>query len=303
MLIDAIQRLAIAGFSMIDYQYTGMGSIYFFDYAIFHKYLGISRMLSVEISKAVERRVKFNKPFGVVEVTIDSIGNVIPTLSRDRKHILWMDYDNVLRGEYAKDIVSAISSLPVGSMVLVTVDAEPPGAPIKTTEEDESPKELAGPRDWKQYYLTELSDYLPREASETVFARSKIQELNIQILKNVISRGMRSRSDIEFCPMFNFSYKDGHRMLTLGGMLCGPEEKAKLPVARLRDTVYYRSSFDDPPCTINVPRFTRKERHVLDWAMPCQDNWLPEEFEASAAEIEAYRLIYRFLPSYSELLL
>ena len=36
--------------------------------------------------------------------------------------------------------------------------------------------------------------------------------------------------------------------------------------------------------------------------MPCDDSWLPNEFEASTEEIKAYREIYRFLPSYAELL-
>src|SRR5947209_9875151 len=98
MIIDALLRLAVAGFSVTDYQYTGMGSVYFVDYSLLHRLLGIHRMLSVEISQAIRRRVEFNRPFGLVETEIAGIGDILPSLSRDRRHIVWLDYDNVIYG-------------------------------------------------------------------------------------------------------------------------------------------------------------------------------------------------------------
>jgi hypothetical protein len=291
MLIDAFQRLTTAGFSIADYQYTGMGSIYFFDFALFHKYLGIRHMLSVEISKKIEKRVKFNKPYGNIEIRIDPIGKVIPDLSRDRRHILWLDYDSVIRADYTRDAVAALSSLPTGSIVLVTVDAEPPG------------KEDTGPKEWREYFAAEVSDYLPRVATDETYARSNLISLNTEILDNVIARGMRSRSEAEFCRMFNFTYKDGHQMLTVGGMICAPEDKRRLLAAGLNTTVYYRDTLAAAPCELRIPRFTRKERLHLDWAMPCADGWLPDEFETTAEDINTYRDVYRFLPSYAELVL
>ena len=291
MLIDAFQRLATAGFSISDYQYTGMGSIYFFDFALFYKYLGIHRMLSVEISKAIEKRVKFNKPYGNIDVRIDSIGKVIPELSRDRKHILWLDYDSVIRADYARDVVSALSSLSTASLLLITVDVEPPG------------KDGTGPKEWREHFAAEVSEYLPRVIDNTTFARSNLVRLNTQLLDNVIGRGMRSRSEAEFCRMFNFTYKDGHQMLTLGGMICTQDEKRRLLAAGLDNTIYYRNSFHADPCELRIPRFTRKERLHLDWAMPCADSWLPDDFEVAPEDIKTYREIYRFLPSYAELVL
>ena len=63
MLIDAFHRLTSAGFPIADYQYTGMGSIYFVDFILFHKLLGMDKLLSVEFDKDIEKRVKFNAPF------------------------------------------------------------------------------------------------------------------------------------------------------------------------------------------------------------------------------------------------
>jgi len=85
MFVDAFQRLAQAGFEIRDYQYTGFGSIFFVDFIIFHKLLGISKMLSIEHDERIETRVKFNCPFECVDVKIDLATNVIPTLSPDGK--------------------------------------------------------------------------------------------------------------------------------------------------------------------------------------------------------------------------
>ena len=64
-------------------------------------------MLSVEISKKIEKRIDFNRPFGNVQVQIEPIGTVLPSLHRDRRHIVWLDYDNILCADYASDIIVA----------------------------------------------------------------------------------------------------------------------------------------------------------------------------------------------------
>lgn len=78
-------------------------------------------------------------------------------------------------------------------------------------------------------------------------------------------------------------------MLTVGGMFCAPDDKRKLLAAGLDSTIYYRNSFASDPCELRIPRFTRKERLHLDWAMPCTDEWLPGDFEPTAEDIGAYR--------------
>jgi hypothetical protein len=34
--------------------------------------------------------------------------------------------------------------------------------------------------------------------------------------------------------------------------------------------------------------------------MPCKPDWLPNDFELSIEDVEAYREIYRFYPNYVE---
>ena len=175
MFIDALQRLALAGFDIGDYQYTGFGSIFFVDFILFHKLLGLGRLLSVEHSLKIEKRVKFNRPFKQIEISMNSITDVIPTLSPDRKHLLWLDYDDVLQKSHIADLVLAGTYLSPGSILLVTIDAEPPGA-----EED-------GPQEWKQHFQDQAGDHLGSFTQLDSFVESNLLTVNTRILERAIA--------------------------------------------------------------------------------------------------------------------
>jgi hypothetical protein len=222
------------------------------------------------------------------------IGDVIPSLSVDRKHILWLDYDNVITSDYLADLLVATARLPHQSIVLVTFDAEPPGPPGSSAKQ------------WRQHFLDEASDYLDERTSAKDFAREKIPDVVRSIVSRVIQRGLRGRPDIYFAPLFNFEYADGHRMVTLGGMLCTDDDLSKLKASGVTKAIYCRDSLTSKPFSIGVPVLTRKERAYLDSFMPCADGWIPREFELppdAKRAVQQYRNIYRFLPSYAELLM
>lgn len=291
MLIDALQILAQTGFQINDYKYTGMGSIYFVDFILFHKLLGIQNMLSVESSN-IKRRVAFNKPFDCIDIEVPKpIGDIIPSLSADLKHFLWLDYDNILSRSVLDDVYLAASRLSVGSILLITVDVEPPGDAND------------GPSDWRNYFKTEVGRYLGATLKVSDFAESKLPKINIQIIERAIKSGLTGRADIGFFPLFNFLYADGNQMLTMGGMIVSNPERRQIRASRLDETIYFRDSFEKEPFRIRIPKLTRKERLYLDSAMPCDTKWKPKEFELKKEDLSDYREIYRFFPAYAELLL
>lgn len=290
MLVDAFQSLALGGFAVENYQYTGMGSVYFVDFVMFHRLLGITRMLSVEHSHKARTRVEFNRPFGCVDIKMGDIGEVIPDLSKDRQHILWLDYDSILASHHVRHASLAGTRLSVGSIVLITVDIEPP-----SNDDD--------PATWREYFIEEAGEFADKGMGVKGYGRSRLPAVNAQILERAIQSGIVGRPDVEFMPLFNFVYADGHQMLTMGGMICTNNEKRAIRATRLVDAAFYRPNLFDPPYEITVPRLTRKERLHLDAAMPCADDWRPTEFDIDPSEVESYRRIYRFLPTYAELLI
>jgi len=304
MLVDALQRLEAAGFPIPDYQYTGFGAVYFVDFILFHKLLGMNKLLSLERETTLERRMNFNRPFSCVEIKMAPASSEIPNLSRDVRHIVWLDYDGVLHKDFLSDIQSAVTILPAGSILLVTVDVEPPeDHDFKQVDPGfDSSKEILGPKHWKLYFEHHASTYLDIGLSVDDFGAGELRLRTAEILKAAFHRSIVARSEMEFLPMFHFIYKDSHWMLSMGGMIGGPTEKRRLRSSTLRETVYYRHTFDLPAFEITVPRLTRRERAYLDREMPCADGWVPKDFDLDPETTRRYRDIYRFLPAFGELL-
>jgi len=305
MIIDALHRLTAAGFPIANYQYTGFGAIYFVDFIMLHKLVGISKLLSLEIEKTLESRVRFNRPFSCVEIKMGPASSEIPNLSRDRRHMVWLDYDGVLHKDFLSDIQSALTILPAGSILLVTVDVEPP-EPFDCQRVDptfDGCKEVLGPKHWRRYFEEQAGGYLPLGLSDDDFAKSMLAVRTKEILKAAFTKSITARPDVEFLPMFNFLYRDSHSMLSMGGMIAEPAEERRMRGSTLDETVYYRDSFDSPPFEIIVPRLTRKERLYLDGEMPCADAWTPQQFNCDPDLVLRYREIYRFLPAFAEILL
>lgn len=290
MMIDAFQIMSRAGFQIGDYQYTGFGSIYFVDFILFHKLLGIRKMLDVEYSTDIEKRVLFNKPFDSVDLEMKPISEVIPHLSPDIKHLLWLDYDNILHREVLADAASSATQLSCGSILIITVDVEPP------TENGE-------PKEWMSYFEEEAYRYFKADWDVRKFGRANLPRINIEILHNAIKNGLAGRTGVQFFPVFSFLYRDGHQMLTLGGVVGTEIEGRFIDGCDFSRAPYIRRKLDDEPYRIKVPQLTTKERFYLDSAMPCADEWKPSEFELDDEAIKAYREIYRFMPTYAELLL
>lgn len=291
MLLDAFHLLSLAGFPIVDYQYTGLGSFYFVDFILFHKLLGIDRLLSIERSVKHRNRVEFNKPFDCVEIHVGEASEVIPNLDRALKHILWLDYDEILNNEMLEDVRSAAACLGAGSVLLVTVDVEPPGEPQD------------GPDEWRAHFESQATTYLPANPEPTYFSQSNLVHVNLDLFDRAISAGLGPRTGIAFTPLFNFLYADTHQMLSVGGMITTDSEAALVDSSLLRRAIYFRPSFNTPPYEIRVPNLTRRERLYLDANMPCAAGWTPPDFEVGVDEVASYREIYRFFPAYAELLL
>jgi hypothetical protein len=290
MIIDTFQRLMVNGFSILDYQYTGLGSIYFVDFILFHRYLGIKKLLCAEYVTGIENRMEFNRPYDLVEIEMKSIGSVIPILDRDIKHILWLDYDARLNKDIMSDITLASYSLSTGSVLMITIDVKPPEG-------------RNNPRGFMEYFSEEAGMYFEHHWEEKNFSQSELDSVNYQLVMNAIKDGLSSRSGCNFIQLFNFSYRDSSPMITIGGVIGTEVEKKLVNNCDFSDMDFIRLNDEKIPYDIYVPRLTRKERIYMDKHMPCNDDWLPRKFELNHYEVLRYREIYRYYPLYGELLI
>jgi hypothetical protein len=295
MLLHAFHALRDVGYPISSYEYTGLGSIYFIDFVLFHRYLGLTKLTSVEGDLDVARRVDFNCPYDLIKVVHDDMTAQIARLSREHRHILWLDFDSILTDELLDAVQLAATQLTIGSILLVTVDAEPPGKP-------EDGLKKYNPSVWMRHFKTEAKGFIWRGARRNDFARDALPMTNARILKTAIEAGLQTR-DVKFIDMFSFLYADGHRMLSLGGMIGADEDERRVRSLDKSELFFLKDDVTDAPFHIRVPLVTRKERHYLDKNMPCKKNWAPDEFELKPEDVKDYRAIYRYYPAYTEMLL
>src|SRR6478672_6193590 len=76
LLIEALHHLVECGYPIYNYTYVGLGSVYYADFVLFHKYLYIDKMICAEWG-SINRRMKFNKPFPFVRLVMKPVSEVI----------------------------------------------------------------------------------------------------------------------------------------------------------------------------------------------------------------------------------
>jgi hypothetical protein len=302
MLLDTFQLLSNGGFRISDYQYTGLGSIYYVDFVLFHKYLGISKLLSLEHDQEAEKRARFNKPYKMISLEIKSAFDAMPWLDRDAKHILWLDYDYTLESSVLRDVEKAAFQLSSGSILIVTVDVEPPELE-ETGESGDEPVQKTSPEISMEILKEECGALWNPAWTPVDFAVSELANRSRDILNLAVMNSLAVRPGVSYLPLFSFVYRDGHSMYTFGGMIGGDSERTALEGCGLARAPYLRRSVADAPYEIPVPRLTRKERIYLDSLMPLRPGHSRNQIGFSARELRAYEEIYRFFPTYVEALL
>src|SRR5215469_3114330 len=72
IILDMLLTAAASGFPIAKSKYVGMGGVKFFDFIMFHRYLGLKEFISLEHDSDLLARCNFNKPF------------------RKRQHLQWL---------------------------------------------------------------------------------------------------------------------------------------------------------------------------------------------------------------------
>ncbi len=288
MILEGLLLLAAAGFPISSYKYTGMGSIYFVDFMLFHKFLGIDEMLSVEYAEKARKRVAFNRPLSAIDLRFGSMSDVLTDLDDRQKHLVWLDYDARLNKDQLDDAALAAANMGDGAILLITVDVE---ARQSAKEDFEA-------------YNEDLDHHFEDGWTSRDFSREAIPGLVATKLDHQIRDELQQRGgELDFQLMFNFLYADGHRMLTIGGMIVGEQTRERLLSSKLFERDYARKAVEEEPCALQVPKLTPRERILLDSNMPCEPGFVPDEFEITEKQVEQYMKVYRYLPRYTEALL
>lgn len=312
MFCETFGRLSILD-NIKNYRYIGMGSAYFSDFNLFHKTLGINKLLSIEgeDDKKSKQRIKFNKPFACIDVEFGWTTTVLPKLPWHEwaeKSIVWLDYVDKLKEFILGDIETIIFNIKPGSIFLISVDIQ------EYDERDLTDNtENLSAKDFKLKKLREDvgSDIVPERANDLVLNvennKSIIREIiHNKFLTEISKRngGYSDEDKVEYMQLFNLHYRDSADMLTVGGIIYTPSQKKKVN-EMFTNLEFVRKGAD---CfSITVPKLTYREIHALDKVLPSvkkkagkgvQDDY--SKIPLSATDKKNYSNIYRYFPTFVE---
>lgn len=282
-----------------NYKYIGFGAKYFTDFILFHRELGIADMISIEKHHEVIERYDFNKPYNFISIIPGESNDVLRNLDweQEKKHIIWLDYENNINNDKLFDIKYCITKIPSGSVVFFTCNSScgkmeerldklkewcPGRVPIKTRNED-----------------------LDKNI------HNMVRKLALDVIEEaLIEKNLLSEVKYEFRQIIYYTYEDSAPMVTFGGVILSKEDIEKYDKCMF-ETVPFVST-QDSPFDIDVPSLTYKEIEEINRNLPidrvedAQLKFLPERpgdripYETLMDQINNYLKIYRYYPYYME---
>lgn len=274
--------------------YIGFGSIWFTDYAMAHKILGINDMISIEASDVGFKRAEFNVPFATVRVIHGYSNQILPTLYQDeairaRPWFIWLDYDYELNETLREDIRSTIENAPVNTVLLVTFN----GAETRYGQAPDRPGRL------QELLGAVVPDDLSKKACKDDRMQETLADLTLNFMTSVAADLARPGG---FIPSFRLIYKDSTPMVTIGGIL--PAKGAARIAADITSAATWPCR---PRRPIRAPHLTIREAATLQAQLPRVDRLTREAvrklgFDLEDEQIEAFETYYRQYPAFAQII-
>ncbi len=297
MILETLRRLSPFG-AVRNYKYVGFGSTYFSDFIAFHRALGISNMVSIERETGDSPRFHFNRPFACIKIQEGLSTDVLPTLDWTPRTVLWLDYDDPLNGTALADVGFFCARCALGGLLVVTLNARPL-VNQETLERGTAENAL---EDLAQRITR---DKVPAGLRPTDLIGWKTAEVYHRIIRSQIREALDARNGVVepgakvlYRQLFNFRYADGAKMLTTGGIFYDEGQQHTLANCDFDNLTFIREG--DEACTVDVPVLTLKERRHLDTQLPGDGKQALDCPGIPTQDLEKYREIYAYFPSFVE---
>lgn len=273
--------------------YVGLGSVWFTDFAMAHRQLGISSLHSIEMDPTVFRRARFNKPFRTLRVHEGMSKDVVPLLlkRRDLKSkawVTWLDFDQRLYLETIRELCDLVANLPDNSFLITTFVVDPKGY-----------GKLEDRLDFIEDIFEKKLDPVPTAVlkDEILFGFWLTQVLEDHLAHYHVKSGRSGK----FIPAFQLCYRDGRAMATVGGFLA--TEKTSAAASSVCAAVAWGGK---PTRAISTAPLTPKEVSTLQARLPRPKPLTRIDvqrmgFDLDADQIELFQSYYLHFPAFAQL--
>lgn len=271
--------------------YIGFGSIWFSDFVLAHKRLGISSMISIEREEIGAIRGRFNAPFKTVSVEhgdstpiLDDIRTRADALAK--QWVVWLDYDRSATETTLEDIRIIVTHAPPNSVLIVTLDAGGLGMGRSKRE---------------QYLRNLLGDAIPEDLDDIDFEVENIPRTLAQgVLDHIGAEAINLGRPGGFVQAINVAYSDSVNMITIGGVLSAPAARGAVR-ACIEDSDW--PGFPASPAA--APPLTLKEVTALQRLLPSDRGITRAKlrrigFDLLDEQLAAYVEHYRRYPTFMQ---
>lgn len=278
-------------FPVADYRYLGMGSMWFMDFILADRHLGIRKMSSFELDRTDANRARTNVPLAPIEVLSGDAGKHLKRIRIEKERsICWLDFDNAVDDDVLETLRNTAVRMRSGSVLIATVVG------TKPPHSKETPRE--------QWLRERFLDAVPATIPPRYFDDEDLSAYPkhlADLLQETLRDSVRiSSGDRRYRPLFAFAYRDGQRMVSVGGIVVSERDAARLDASGAM-----RLPFVGADVTIlEAPLLTAREKAAIDRLLPAPRIASRRARRAgvrlSASELSAYVKWFREYPLFAE---
>ena len=296
MMVEIFRRLA--PFQAVEeYFYIGFGSVWFSDFILFHRALGIRDMISIEQSEGASERFMANRPFNI-EVIFDKASVALPSFEWNKRGIVWLDYDEPLATSMLHDVQTVSRRATSGSVLAISLQCMKAQALHDAQQEGNKVSALSGIERFRQMFGREK---VPQHAADDDLAGWPYGKLSREMLiaeieEALLTRNMNLEDKVRFMPLCEIEYQDDAKMTTLVGIF----------VAESAQGVYESCAFDrldflgnGIKVKIEMPKLTIRELRYLEQQLPRVQG---QELRLGAippSDAQKFCSMYRYFPNFA----
>lgn len=286
LIVEALQHLHTS-VDLSRYHYLGLGSIYFADFQLFHKYLNINKMTSIEKNPSDEKRFRFNKPYGFIDFKISDAKDYLPDrLDWNDKLFIWLDYD----GKIDEDIISSINLIASKAksldIFIITVNADSLDLMKEGVFDD---------------FKDKFDQYLEPTLTKPELKKDYTKILG-KIINACVSDGLTyNQEKRSFLQLFNYCYADGSTMYTFGGIFFDLDGEPSLEALKSRISTLNHVSCESDIKDIDCPIITSKEKMYIDsYIKEGEFKGEVDQFCLGETDLKNYCKYYKYYPQFFE---
>jgi hypothetical protein len=276
--------------------YVGMGSIWFTDFILAHKALGLNRMVSIESHPIGFRRASFNKPYRFVRMKEGFTYDVIPSLyeheARFPKNpaIVWLDYDQGIDDDKLDEIRYVVDNATDDSVLLVTFNANDHHYGNDPASRIGAVRDLFG-------------NLVPQQLKGSRVSGLRLGNTLADLTENVmLSTSLKIRKVNPCVPAFRLVYQDSATMVTVGAVFPRADRHATV-----KRRVTNRAWVGRPSDPVIAPHLTSKEASILQANLPLRSTLNRQDvqalgFDLEEEQIKAFSNFYRHYPMFAQII-